>query len=65
MLENELQRPESADPTNPAPTYNPSEATKPVYKKYGYKPSKPTNPTIWRQQVMKVLTLCPLDLSAH
>ena len=42
------------DPTEPAPTYEPVESTKPTYKKYGYQPHKPTNPTIWRQQVMKV-----------
>ena len=44
---------EPSDPEDPAPTYQPVEATKPTYKKYGYNP-KPTNPTIWRQQVMKV-----------
>ena len=41
-------------PPEPAPTYEPVEATKPTFKKYGYNPNKPTNPTIWRQQVMKV-----------
>ena len=39
---------------DPAPTYQPVEATKPTFKKYGFNPNKPTNPTIWRQQVMKV-----------
>ena len=42
------------DPEDPAPTYEPVEATKPTFKKYGYNPNKATNPTIWRQQVMKV-----------
>ena len=28
--------------------------TTPKYKKYGYNPDKLNNPTIWRQQVMKV-----------
>ena len=44
-------------PAEPAPTYEPVEATKPTFKKYGYNPNKPTNPTIWRQQVMKVRTV--------
>ena len=40
------------DPTDSAPTYEPVKST-PSYKKYGYQPHKPSNPTIWRQQVMK------------
>ena len=52
------QRPVEDDQpsSDPAPTYNPVDvsSSKPKYKKYGYKPVKPTNPTIWRQQVMKV-----------
>ena len=39
-------------PTELPPTYQPETET-PTYKKYGYNPDK-LNPTIWRQQIMKV-----------
>lgn len=39
-------------PPTPPPTYRPL-TTRKTIKKYGYNPSK-SNPTIWRQQVLKV-----------
>jgi len=39
--------------TEQPPTYEPSNTTRRPVKKYGYNPKK-SNPTIWRQQVMKV-----------
>lgn len=39
--------------TEQPPTYQPSNPTRRPVKKYGYNPKK-SNPTIWRQQVMKV-----------
>jgi hypothetical protein len=39
--------------TEQPPTYQPSNPTRKPVKKYGYHPKK-SNPTIWRQQVMKV-----------
>jgi len=39
--------------TEQPPTYQPSNPTRRPVKKYGYHPKK-SNPTIWRQQVMKV-----------
>ena len=43
-----------AKPTGAPPTYQPPETERPPFKKYGYNPKKPGNPTIWRQQLTKV-----------
>jgi len=47
-----IKRP-TKKPTKQPPTYHPSNPSRRPLKKYGYNPKK-SNPTIWRQQVMKV-----------